>query len=414
MKILFLHQNFPGQFKHLAPALAAAGHRVVALTSRVDKAQVWNGVQMVPYAHTEPTEQRHHPWLTNLNGATHRGAAVYKAAHVLAQRGYSPDLIVAHSGWGEALFVKDVWPEARLGVFSEFHYQATGADIGFDPEFALQNAFGEGARMRMRNLSMRMQLESADMALCPTEWQASTHPAELRRKITVVHDGIDTDHARPDPGARVTLNGVTLSRADEVITFVNRNLEPYRGFHIFMRGLPDLLRRRPDARVVVVGGDGISYGTAPKDGGTWKDRLTAELRGKITDTDWARVMFVGKVPYGDFLSLLRVSRVHLYLTYPFVLSWSLMEAMACEAAIVASATRPVQEVITDGETGLLFDFFDPVAMVDQVERLCLDPGLRESLGRNARARVLERYDLRTICLPRQFQWVSELAGQPVR
>jgi len=409
MKILFMHQNFPGQFKHLAPALAAQGHRVAALTSRVDKAQKWNSVQIVPYAFAEPGDQRHHPWLTNLNGAVHRGAAVYKAADALAQKGYAPDVIVAHSGWGEALFLQEVWPKARLGVFSEFHYQASGADIGFDPEFALQGAFGEGARMRMRNLSMRLQLESADMALCPTEWQASTHPAELRRKITVVHDGIDTDHVCPDPAARVTLDGVTLSRADEVITFVNRNLEPYRGFHIFMRGLGDLLRRRPNARVIVVGGDGVSYGTAPRDGGTWKERMITEVRGAIPDADWARVHFVGKLPYGDFLALLRVSTVHVYLTYPFVLSWSLMEAMACQAAIVASATQPVQEVISDGETGLLFDFFDATAMVDQVERLCRDPALRARLGQAARARVIARYDLRTICLPRQFQWVADLA-----
>jgi len=413
MKILFLHQNFPGQFKHLAPALVRAGHKVVTLTSRVEKAQMWKGVQMVPYAHTEPTDQRHHPWLTNLNGAVHRGATLYKVAHLLAQKGFTPDVIVAHTGWGEALFVQEVWPMARLGVFSEFHYKAEGADIGFDPEFALTDAFGERARMRMRNLSMRLQLESADMALCPTQWQASTHPPGLREKITVVHDGIDTDQARPNPGAQVTLNGVTLTCEDEVITFVNRNLEPYRGFHIFMRGLGDLLRRRPDARVIVVGGDGVSYGTAPKEGGTWREKMTAEVRGGILDADWNRVMFVGKVPYDDFLALLQVSRVHLYLTYPFVLSWSLMEAMSCEAAIVASATQPVEEVISDGDTGLLFDFFDSGAMVDQVERLCLDPALRAELGRKARARVLERYDLRRICLPRQFKWVSDLAGVPV-
>ncbi|WP_108485259.1 glycosyltransferase family 4 protein [Oceaniglobus ichthyenteri] len=409
MKILFLHQNFPGQFKHLAPALAAQGHRVVALTSRVDKQQKWQGVNLVPYKWSEPEGQKHHPWLTNLNGAVHRGATVYKVAHQLNEKGYAPDIIIAHSGWGEALFLQEVWPDARLGVFSEFHYMAEGADIGFDPEFLLKGAFGEGARIKMRNLSMRLQLENADAALCPTNWQASTHPADLRQKITVVHDGIDTDHVKPNPDAQVTLNGTTFSRKDEVITFVNRNLEPYRGFHIFMRGLGDLLRRRPNAQVIVVGGDGVSYGSAPRQGGTWKDKMIAEVRGDIPDADWARVHFVGKVPYGDFLSLLQVSTVHLYLTYPFVLSWSLMEAMACEAAIVGSATSPVEEVITDNETGVLFDFFDAKAMVDQVERLCNDAPLRARLGEQARARVIERYDLKTVCLPRQFAWVADLA-----
>ena len=409
MKILFLHQNFPGQFKHLAPALAARGHQVVALTSRVEKPQKWKGVTMVPYKYTMPEGQVHHPWLTNLNGAVHRGAVVYKVAAQLADQGFSPDIIVAHSGWGEALFIKEVWPDAKLGVFSEFHYKADGADIGFDPEFAVQNAFGEGARMRMRNLSMRMQFELADAALCPTQWQTSTHPEEWRKKITVVHDGIDTAQAAPKADARFKVNGLNLSRADEVITFVNRNLEPYRGFHIFMRGLGDLLRRRPQAQVIVVGGNSVSYGSAPRDGGTWKDKMTNEVRGDIPDSDWARVHFVGKVPYGDFLTLLQVSTVHLYLSYPFVLSWSLMEAMACECAIVGSATKPVEEVVSDGETGVLFDFFDAKAMVDQVERLCQDPELRATLGRNARSRVMERYDLKTVCLPRQFQWVADLS-----
>lgn len=409
MKIVFIHQNFPGQFKHLAPALAARGHQVVALCCRVEKPQTWKGVRIIPYRWDDLKGQKHHPWLSNLNGAVHRGAAVLRLAQGLRDKGFVPDVIVAHTGWGESLFLKEVWPDARLGVFSEFHYMAEGADIGFDPEFAMSGAFGEGARMRMRNLSMRMQLEQADAALCPTEWQASTHPADLRRKITVVHDGIDTDLARADPDARVVLNGQPLTRKDEVITFVNRNLEPYRGFHVFMRGLGDLLRRRPEARVIVVGGDSVSYGSAPKDGGTWREKMTAEVRGGISDADWARVQFVGKLPYDDFLALLRVSRVHLYLTYPFVLSWSLMEAMACEAAIVASATQPVHEVITDGETGLLFDFFDPKAMVEKIDTLCRDADLRARLGGAARARVLERYDLKTICLPRQFGWFDALA-----
>jgi glycosyltransferase involved in cell wall biosynthesis len=410
MKILFLHQNFPGQFKHLAPAVAGQGHEVVALTSRVEKAQKWNGVQIVPYSWSDPKDQKHHPWLTNLNAAVHRGTAVYRAGHALAQRGYVPDMVIAHTGWGEALFVQDIWPETRLGVFSEFHYKHKGADIGFDPEFEVKGAFGEPARMRLRNMSMRLQLQQAHMALCPTEWQASTHPEDLRAKITVVHDGIDTEIDRPDPDAVFQHDGLTLDRTDEVITLINRNLEPYRGFHVFMRNLGDLLRRRPHARVVIVGGDSISYGSAPKSGRTWKEEMLAEVRGGISDGDWARVHLVGKVPYPSFIKLLQVSRVHVYLTYPFVLSWSLMEAMACECAIVASDTAPVAEVIEDGRTGLLFDFFDGPGMVERIDRLCNDGALRKALGQAARAKILADYDLRTICLPRQFDWLERLAA----
>ncbi|KKL69693.1 hypothetical protein LCGC14_2112340, partial [marine sediment metagenome] len=222
---------------------------------------------------------------------------------------------------------------------------------------------------------------------------------------------IDTAAAAPDPAARLDLPGIgSWSREDEVITFVNRNLEPYRGFHVFMRALPELLRRRPDAQILICGDEGVSYGVAPRSGGTWKDVLTAEVRDRIPDADWARVHFTGRIPHDAFRRMLQVSRVHLYLTYPFVLSWSLLEAMSTGCAVVGSATQPVKEVIADGETGVLFDFFDGAAMVDAVCRLCDDAPLRARLGRAARDLVVARYDLATICLPAQFRWIETLVA----
>jgi glycosyltransferase involved in cell wall biosynthesis len=262
-----------------------------------------------------------------------------------------------------------------------------------------------------------LHFEIAERGISPTHWQASIFPERFRKRITVVHDGIDTDVVCPNPNVRLTLlteqgEKLTLSREDEVITFVNRNLEPYRGYHIFMRALPDILQRRPKARVLIVGGDQVSYAAPPdpeKYGNrSWKQIFIDEVRPRIADKDWARVHFLGNVPYQAFVSLLQLSSVHVYLTYPFVLSWSLLEAMSAGCAIVASNTQPVREVIEDDKTGRLVDFFDVAGLAESVCSLLDAPEDRLRLGVNARAFVREHYDLRRVCLPRQIQWVLEL------
>ena len=411
VKILFIHQNFPGQFKHLAPALVAKGHACTALTLRVKEATVWNGVRVLPYAVKRPSGQGVHPWLADTETKVIRGEACYHAARALRDKGYYPDIIVAHHGWGEPMFLRDVWPAARIGLYCELYHLSDRDHLGFDPEFMPQVTEAEHLRIRMKNLNNLIHLPLCDMGLSPTRFQADTFPAAFRDRISVIHDGIDTDHVRPDPGARVTLpDGRVLTRDDEVVTFVNRNLEPYRGYHVFMRALPGLLAARPQAQVVIVGGDDVSYGGKPPKGQTWKQIFVDEVRGQIPDRDWARVHFLGRVPYSDFVPLLQVARVHVYLTYPFVLSWSLFEAMSAGAAIVASDTAPVREAITHGDTGLLVDFFDGAALVEQVCRLMDDPALRARLGQAARAHVTARYDLRRICLPQQLDWIERLAA----
>ena len=411
VKILFIHQNFPGQFKHLAPALVAKGHACTALTLRVKEATVWNGVRVLPYAVKRPSGQGVHPWLADTETKVIRGEACYHAARALRDKGYHPDIIVAHHGWGEPMFLRDVWPAARIGLYCELYHLSDRDHLGFDPEFMPQVTEAEHLRIRMKNLNNLIHLPLCDMGLSPTRFQADTFPAAFRDRISVIHDGIDTDHVRPDPGARVTLpDGQVLTRDDEVLTFVNRNLEPYRGYHVFMRALPRLLAARPQAQVVIVGGDDVSYGGKPPKGQTWKQIFVDEVRGQIPDRDWARVHFLGRVPYSDFVPLLQVARVHVYLTYPFVLSWSLFEAMSAGAAIVASDTAPVREAITHGDTGLLVDFFDGAALVEQVCRLMDDPALRARLGQAARAHVTARYDLRRICLPQQLDWIERLAA----
>ncbi len=410
MKLLFIHQNFPGQFKFLAPALAQRGHQVVAMTMQKTEQRQWQGVQLVPYAATRGSTPGVHPWVSDFETKTIRGEACFRAALALKAQGFTPDTIIAHHGWGESLFLKEVWPQAKLGVYCEFFYRADGADVGFDPEFPVTDA-GEPCRMRLKNLNNLLHFDIADAGLSPTHWQASTFPQPFRDRIHVVHDGIDTDAVAPNPSVRLSLaHGRVLSREDEVVTFVNRNLEPYRGYHIFMRALPELLRRRPNAQVLIVGGDGVSYGARAPDGQSWKDIYAREVRPQIPDTDWARVHFLGNLPYQHFIPLLQLSTVHVYLTYPFVLSWSLLEAMSAGCAIVASNTAPLREAIRHDDTGRLVDFFDAAALADEVCTLLAEPTQRQRLGTNARAFAQAHYDLKTHCLPGQIAWVERLVG----
>ena len=405
MNILFIHQNFPGQFKHLAPALISLGHDVTALVLTKKEATQWNGVELIPYSLNRGNAKDAHPWSVDFESKVIRGEACLRAALALKQRGYTPEVIVGHPGWGESLFLKEVWPEANLKLYCEFFYHARGADVGFDPEYAL-NGPADAGRVTLKNANMLLQFQQADAGISPTHWQASTFPEHIRDKITVIHDGINTDALTPDPNVTFLLeNGKSLIRDHEVITFVNRALEPYRGFHTFMRSLPKILAARPNAQVLIVGKEGVSYGAQPPKGKSWKTIFSDEVLPQLTPQQRERIHFLGTIDYPRFISLLQISRVHVYLTYPFVLSWSLLEAMSVGCSIVASDTQPLHEAIKHDETGRLVNFFDQNALAVSVIELLEDEDARMRLGQAARAFAIENYDLVKHCLPKQIQWL---------
>ena len=409
MIILFIHQNFPGQFKFLAPALVKQGHQVLAMTMRSTEAKTWQGVTLVPYISKRSSTPNIHPWVSDFETKTIRADACFHAAYQLKNQGINPNLIIAHSGWGESLFIKDVWPTAKLAVYWEFYYHSRGADVNFDPEF-LSTDPSIACHLRLKNLNNLMHLTIADAAISPTRWQASTFPIFFQDKISVIHDGINTTQLIPNPQASITLNNtLTLTNNDEIVTFVNRNLEPYRGYHIFMRALPEILKRRPKAHILIVGGDGVSYGAKSPTGQSWKQIFANEVHSQMPTEDWARIHFLGRISYNYFVSLLQLSSVHVYLTYPFVLSWSLLEAMSCGCAVVASDTQPLHEVIQHDDNGLLVNFFDVAGLADQVCKLLDDPTTRQRLGIHAREFAQANYDLSTVCLPQQLAWVLESA-----
>jgi glycosyltransferase involved in cell wall biosynthesis len=403
MDILFLHQNMPGQFGHLAAHLARAPeHRVVFLTQSASPPP--DRVTRIRYAPRRQANPSTHHYLQTLEAAVLQGQAVGRALLQLSKRGFAPELVIAHPGWGEPMFVKDAAPKAKLVNYCEFFYRAAGADVGFDPAEPVDA--DTAARLRTRNAALMIALEACDQGLAPTEWQRRVHPPEFRSKIEVVFDGVDTDRARPDGAACFHLpDGRLLRHGDQVVTYVARNLEPYRGFPSFTRALPRILEALPAAQIVIAGGDGVSYGQHAPGGESWREVMLREV-----DLDLGRVHFVGTLGYADYLRLLQISAAHVYLTYPFVLSWSAMEALAAGCLVIGSRTPPVEEVIRDGDNGILVDFFSPSAVAEAVIDALRQGGGYANLRQRARESILDCYDLRT-CLPRQLALLERVTGR---
>lgn len=408
MRILFVHQNFPGQFGHLAAALASRGHGVMVLTDAVNKRPIAFDVCRYPFQRRD--QARNLIGLAaGITAQLDRGEAAGRAAEVLKiKHNYEPDLIIANPGWGEATFLKHVWPKARLLVYAEFCYRARGLDTDFDPEFQKPGVPND-MWVSTRRMPLLAAIDMADHAVSPTHWQQSTFPAAYRDRISVIHDGIDTRLLAPSDAATVTIPGTTIEvrAGDELLTFINRNLEPFRGYHTFMRALPKVMAARPNARVIIVGGNDVSYGAAAPPGTTWHKVFLDEVATRI---DLSRMHFVGRVPYPTFVELMKVTRVHAYLTYPFVLSWSMLEAMAAGALVIGSATPPVREVIRDGENGRLVDFFDYDAWSTAIIEGLAEPQRFMALRQAARDTIIRDYDLETKCLPAMVA-LAERVGQ---
>ena len=402
MRILLIHKNFPGQFRYLAPALIKAGHTVGVLTWEQNK-----NPKVLPTALYKYTPAKTKGIAGFYSDNVENGAAAAKRAWELQAKGDAPDVVFGSINWGETLFLKEIWPKARHLGYAEFMYATEGRDTGFDPEFTRENPDSK-IRTIARTGHLVLAASRADALLSPTKWQASSFPPEMQSKISVIHDGVDTDRITPDRSVSYQVpDGPLLTAQDEVLTFVNRNLEPYRGYHTMMRALPKLMADRPNLQVVMVGGHGSGYGPTHANGKSWKQIFLDEVADRV---DQSRIHYVGRVAYNDLLNILRIGRAHVYLTYPFVLSWSMLEAMSLGCVIVGSDTPPVTEVITDGENGHLVDFFDHDALADKLSAVLADPDAQESIRANARQHIIDTYDLKTVCLPQLLNFV-ETAGQ---
>ncbi|MBM1171271.1 glycosyltransferase [Microvirga arabica] len=335
------------------------------------------------------------PPLSFFSEQVRRGDTVRWRLLDLKQRGFSPDVCFVHPSWGEAMFLRDVFPKAKQVSFLEYYYRSQASDLDFDPEF--QTPSLDLQYVSLRNLTVLQASALSDVLVSPTQWQAQTFPAPLGDRIKVIHEGIDTNVAQPAPAQPLSLGsrGV-IAPGETLITFVSRSLEPYRGFHTFMRALPALQKLLPHAHIAIVGKDEPSYGRKPGRGQSWRQVMLDEVGPHI---DRRRVHFLGTLPYADLINLFRLSTVHVYLTYPFVLSWSLLEAMAAGCAVVGSDTAPVQEVIEDGHNGVLTGFFDHQALAETIASVADDRDLRQRLSVNARQTAVDRYDFHTVSWP---------------
>jgi glycosyltransferase involved in cell wall biosynthesis len=402
MKILFLHPNFPAQFRHLATVLGKEpqNHTVVYATNRLEGNI--SGVNKIVYEKSRTARPETHHYVRPLENAVLEGQGVYRVAQKLKDQGFYPDLVYGHSGWGPTLFMKDVFPRATLLCYFEWYYNAYGSDASFDPSDPI-NADDE-ARIRTKNAPILLDLASCDRGLSPTAWQRSQFPIEFHNKIKVHHDGIDTSYFRPMPGAKLKLPRINLDLTEvpEIVTYVARGMEPYRGFPQLIEAIYLLQQQRPQCHFVIVGKNRVAYGKTLPDGRTYKDDLLEQF-----PLDLSRVHFTDLLPYDEYLQVLQASSVHIYLTRPFVLSWSMLEALSTGCLIVASNTACVTEVIEDNVNGLLVDFFSPQQICDRVIEALEQPEKMATIRTQARETILEQYDLARL-LPQHLQWVKDL------
>ncbi len=402
MRFLFIHQNFPGQFLHLVRHLVAARkHEIVFITQ--PNANEIPGVRKVPYRRPDPPAGDTHWTVKEFETASRRAEAVARTAVSLKGLGFQPDIIIGHHGWGELLHIGDVWPGVPLLGYYEFFYHTDGIDVGFDPEFPANLA--DFPRIRAKNAVNLLALNLGAHGQTPTAWQLSTYPEWAYEQITLLPEGVNLELCKPQPELRrepLRVGETEIAPTDKLVTYVARDLEPYRGFHTMMRAMPHLLGARKDVRVVMVGGDGVSYGAAPQ-GTTWRAIMQKEMAGKF---DAERVLFPGRIDYRTYLRMLQRSDAHVYLTYPFVASWSLREALAGGCAIVASDTEPVREFIRHNRNGLLTSFFDPTALAHSVLSLLEDEVLSRRLRAGAR-----RYAERNLGMEEYIAGYVDLIGR---
>jgi len=399
MKILFLHSNFPAQFRHLALNLATDSNNRVLFGTTRKEGQIPGVYKFIYAPYRKPSRETHH-YIKPLENAVLQGQAVYRELEKLKKDGFIPDVIYGHSGWGPTLFIKDIFPQAKLLCYFEWFYRDKGSDVGFDPAEPVTT--DDRLRIRMKNTPILADLYSCDAGLCPTLWQRNQFPKEYHSKLNVLHDGIDTQYFSPQKGEKLILPsmGLDLSDAKEIVTYVSRGMEPYRGFPQFMESVSLLQKRRNNCHVVVVGEDRVAYGRSLPDGKTFKQLMLETL-----DLDLSRLHFTGRLSYPQYLQVLRASSAHVYLTRPFVLSWSMLEAMSTGCLIIASNTQPVTEVINDGVNGILVDFFSPQDIVEKLENVLDNPDEMETLRMNARKTIIEKYSLDDL-LPKHLEWLK--------
>lgn len=410
--ILFVHQNFPAQYKHISLALVDLGYEVHTLSV---KEYSHEGMNNHMYKFTSNSSDNINQWSIEFETKMIRAESAAKKALELKENGFNPDLIIGHPGWGETFFLKEIWPDTKMLSYVEFYYKTINCDIDFDKSF-IENTLKKDfetfhnynkLKLAARNAPFIASYATSDCLVCPTEYQKSLVPEVLRSNINVIHDGIDTNLLKPKEDISITIKNRKFTKKDNIVSYISRSLDPYRGFHIFMESVPSILRNNPDANIFIVGDkNNHGYG-APAPDGSFKDIFYSSIKDTI---DHKRVFFLDFLEYSSYIKILQITSAHIYLTYPFVLSWSMLEAMSCGALIIGSNTLPVKEVINDNENGLLVDFFDSKSLANLVTKVLKNKSNFKKIRENARKTVIENYDLEKVCLPSHIKLIEEVLG----
>jgi glycosyltransferase involved in cell wall biosynthesis len=408
MRILLAHPNFPSQLRSIAAVLGSNPNHDVRFLTMAENGDL-PGVKKILYKpKREPAKETHH-YIRPFEQAILQGQGAYEAMLQEKNNGYIPDLIFGHAGWGGTLFMKDLFPRTPMALNFEWYYKSHGTDCDFDPSDPV--TADDEARIRIKNACLLSEYASCDAGLCPTRFQYEQWPEHLRHKMIISHEGIDTNFFKPDPEAKLIIpqptpdnpdNKLDLSGCNEIVTYATRGMEPYRGFPQFIEAAHLLIKQRPNVRIVIAGDDRVAYGKSAPEGTTYKKMMLEKF-----PLPEDRVHFVGSLPYGEYVKLIKCTHAHVYLTRPFVLSWSMLEAMSCEGLVIASDTAPVQEVITNGINGLLVDFFRPDQLAQTISNVLDRPNDFAQMRKKARETVVAKYDL-TSCLQQRLAWLSGL------
>lgn len=398
-RILFIHPNFPAQFRHLAMALGKDPKFEVMFATKREEGQI-EGVKKIIYEVSREARPETHHYVRTLENAVLQGQGLYRVATELKKQGFYPDIVYGHSGWGPTLFIKDIFPRAKFLCYFEWFYNAHGSDADFDPSDPL--SADDEARIRVKNAPILIDLYSCDRGLSPTKWQQQQFPSELRSKITVLHDGVDTEYFKPNPETKLVLPRINLdlSHVSEIVTYLGRGMEPYRGFPQLIETISILQKRRPNTHFIIVGQNRVAYGKQLPEGQNYKDLMLQKF-----PLDLSRVHFTGLLPYDEYLTVIQNSSAHIYLTRPFVLSWSMLETMSTGCVLVASDTPPVKELIQDNYNGLLVPFFSPEIIAHRVEYALDNPNIMAKIREKARDTIVKNYNLPDL-LKQHLEWIK--------
>ena len=404
MHVLFVHQSYPAQFGHVAARLVAEqGYRCTFVS---EKPPATGPVELIQYRTRGGATKHNHFCTRTFENSVHHALGVYEA--LKARPDVRPDLVVGHSGFGSTLYLRELYPDTPVINYFDYYYHTRDSDLDFRPEFKV----GEMGRLRAltRNAMLLLDLDACTAGYSPTHWQRGRLPEEFRPKVQVIHDGIDTQLWKPSDADRAGPRRVgdwTVPAGTRLVTYVARGFEAMRGFDIFMKVAKRLCDLRGDVVFAVVGEDRVCYGGDDQftGGKTFKQWVLAQDR-----YDLSRIRFLGRLPPQDLSRLLGMSDLRLYLTTPFVLSWSLLNAMACGAPVLASDTAPVREVVAHGDTGLLAPFYDLDRWCELAGAVLDDPAAFRPLGESARRLIRSDYDVE-VCLPRMLKLYQDVASR---